>query len=532
VGKQQHISIVYGILLAAAVILSICGLFWLPTDTYTINDKETKSELNPTEVVVQNEDVTDYYFRNVDWEENGSCLHFISSHQDIEVVADGVLLFERGNVETLWGRTPGFAWEYIEIPAGTQEVIVTVTAVYPEVRDQAMTFYQGFSVNMFESIFHEEGVTVVASLLNVCLGFILLFYGIATYRRTSVGKAMVYLGIFTVLLGGWSTLENGIMVILVQSRAICSYMSFTTLAMMGIPFIMFVRLYLRTEDKYVHTILLGLNVINILLTFFLQLFEIADMKQTLWMTHIMMMLSLAYLPFSLVQMIYRHAITRRFWVAICSLVSLFPSLTYSLYMYYRGSHMVSDYGDVFFFVFIAIFAIDVSRSIMKDIDIGKEAAIYRDLAERDMLTGCYNRNAYRNDTSDWKDLQDVLLFVCDLNNLKQCNDTLGHAYGDQYITDAAVILKKIFAPYGKVYRIGGDEFCIVIPEGGKCNVKQMLATLEEEERDYNASSEVIFLQIACGYAVFDPETDSNMEDIRDRADERMYENKKIKKGIK
>jgi GGDEF domain-containing protein len=54
----------------------------------------------------------------------------------------------------------------------------------------------------------------------------------------------------------------------------------------------------------------------------------------------------------------------------------------------------------------------------------------------------------------------------------------------------------------------------------------LLASLTEEQRIYNLTSEVIHLQIACGYAKYDKNTDSTMEDIRIRADERMYENKK------
>jgi diguanylate cyclase (GGDEF)-like protein len=163
---------------------------------------------------------------------------------------------------------------------------------------------------------------------------------------------------------------------------------------------------------------------------------------------------------------------------------------------------------------------------MKDIDAGKKAAIYHELAVTDLLTGCYNRNAYRNDTSEWTDLQRVLLVTCDLNNLKLCNDTLGHTYGDKYITDSAAMLKKIFSECGKVYRIGGDEFCIIIPNSHKCNISVLLAALEEEELIYNVASEVITIQIAYGYAEFDEKTDSNIEDIRIRADERMYQHKR------
>jgi diguanylate cyclase (GGDEF)-like protein len=302
------------------------------------------------------------------------------------------------------------------------------------------------------------------------------------------------------------------------------------LSLLGIPFVMFVRCYLLTDDKYLHIVLLSLNIISIILIYQLQFLGIRDMKQTLWITHISMLLSILYLPYSLIRMARQHHISRRFWVTIWSMFSMCPPLAYSLYLYYSGSHNVDSYGNVFVFVFIAFFAVDVTLSIIKDVDAGKKAAVYQELAEKDLLTGCYNRNAYRSDTSICPNLDDVLLLTCDLNNLKQCNDTLGHAYGDRYITDSAKILKKVFSQYGKVYRIGGDEFCVIIPDRQKCDIESLLSTLTEEQRIYNSDSPVIHLQIACGYAEFDAKTDTNIEDIRNRADERMYENKKALKG--
>jgi diguanylate cyclase (GGDEF)-like protein len=395
-----------------------------------------------------------------------------------------------------------------------------------------MLFYQGYSTKMFKEAFRQQFFTGIISFLNVCVGVILIIYGILARKRSSIGEAMSYLGIFTVLLGVWSISENGIMAILVENRAANSFLSFTSLSLIGIPFVMFVRCYLQTEDKYVYKGLLILNVMSIILIYQFQFLGILDMKQTLSLTHIAMMASFFYLPYSLIRMAHRHIITRRFWVTVWSLCSMCPPLLYSLYLYYYGSHNVDSYGNIFVFVFIAFFAVDVTISTIKDVDAGKKAAVYQELAEKDLLTGCYNRNAYRNDTGMWMDLNNVLLVTCDLNNLKQCNDTLGHAYGDQYITDAASMLKKLFTKHGRIYRIGGDEFCIIVKDKHRCHIEKLLTELREEERIYNSHSPVINLQIACGYSEFNPETDTNIEDIRNRADELMYQNKKELKKIK
>jgi diguanylate cyclase (GGDEF)-like protein len=527
--ERRGISIIYGILLFIGIALCIGALIFIPVRTYTENDEVKTYELVPSDVSLMNNYVREYHFRDVNWEKYGTCLHFLSSHQEIQVTADNMLIFERTAAQTLWGRTPGFSWEYVTIPEGAKNVTVTVKPCYASVRDYQMTFYQGYSVQMLQNVFREEGFIAIVNFLNLCLGLLLLLFGTMAHKRSNIGGVMVYLGIFMILLSVWSISENGIVALLLEQRAACSFISYTVLIMVGIPFIMFVRCYLGTEDNYLHKILLGLNVVNIIVTYALQLSGLADMKQTLTATHIVMVASFIYLPISLVHMFRKRIINRRFWVSVCSLCSLCPPLAFSLYQYYSDAHEVDSYGDVFFFIFIAIFAADVCISVMRDVDAGKKAAIYQELAEKDTLTGCYNRNAYGNDADHWGDLNGVLLVTCDLNNLKQCNDTLGHTYGDQYIMDSAAILKKIFSPYGKVYRIGGDEFCIIIPDGKKCNIERLLAAMLEEERAYNADSPVIHLQIACGCAEYDAKTDSNMEDIRIRADEKMYENKKALK---
>jgi diguanylate cyclase (GGDEF)-like protein len=331
---------------------------------------------------------------------------------------------------------------------------------------------------------------------------------------------------FTIILGIWSLTENGIMAVLVENRAASTFLSYVALALIGVPLCMFVRYYLQTDDKYVYKIVVMMNTVDIAAMFLLQFLGVRDMKQILWIIHIPLVAALLYLPFSLIRMLYRHHINRRFWVAVVSLLCMCFPLVSSLYLYYCGSYIVDSYGNFSVFIFVAVFAIDVSRSIVKELEEGKKAAIYKELAESDQLTGCYNRNAYHNDTDHWEDLENVLLVTCDLNNLKQCNDTLGHAYGDRYIIDSAVILKKIFSKYGKVYRIGGDEFCIIIPESSSCSIRELHAALIEEERNYNKTSDRINLQIAFGFAEYDQKTDQTMEDIRIRADERMYADKK------
>ena len=84
---------------------------------------------------------------------------------------------------------------------------------------------------------------------------------------------------------------------------------------------------------------------------------------------------------------------------------------------------------------------------------------YKEMAVTDTMTGVYNRSAFEEWEYETSDYEGYSIATFDLNNLKWCNDNLGHAAGDAYIQASARIIKEIFGRHGKCYRIGGDEFC-------------------------------------------------------------------------
>lgn len=83
---------------------------------------------------------------------------------------------------------------------------------------------------------------------------------------------------------------------------------------------------------------------------------------------------------------------------------------------------------------------------------------------RDHSTMLLNRRAYEEEKLSLLDTglkEDFVYVTADINGLKTANDTLGHAAGDELIRGAAGCLEKSFGAYGKVYRIGGDEFALL-----------------------------------------------------------------------
>lgn len=121
--------------------------------------------------------------------------------------------------------------------------------------------------------------------------------------------------------------------------------------------------------------------------------------------------------------------------------------------------------------------------------------------------------------------------VADINDLKKVNDTYGHECGDILIQNAATVLKTVW-DRNCVYRIGGDEFAVVCSDVEEEKIEKQLQILEEEIGNFNRNknNNVPLLQMAAGMSSYNYETDKEYMDVFRRADEYMYENKKMKKN--
>jgi diguanylate cyclase (GGDEF)-like protein len=124
------------------------------------------------------------------------------------------------------------------------------------------------------------------------------------------------------------------------------------------------------------------------------------------------------------------------------------------------------------------------------------------------------------------------LAVVDLNDLKGINDTYGHEKGDEAIKALCVFVCKIFK-YSPVYRIGGDEFVVILENTDYENRDILVETFKEEIKEIsqdNSLSPWERVSTAIGCAVFDPARDKHASSVFKRADEAMYANKREMKG--
>lgn len=157
----------------------------------------------------------------------------------------------------------------------------------------------------------------------------------------------------------------------------------------------------------------------------------------------------------------------------------------------------------------------------------------RYLAYIDSLTNVRNKAAYIR-TVEAIDEQiksgkpEFAVGMFDLNYLKRINDSLGHVEGDVKLREMAAILCEVF-PITSVYRIGGDEFVLILREYDLKNYEESLVKFynrRDRERHFHENL-LENTSVSAGFAVYDPEKDHCYMDVYERADKEMYEDKKV-----
>ena len=151
------------------------------------------------------------------------------------------------------------------------------------------------------------------------------------------------------------------------------------------------------------------------------------------------------------------------------------------------------------------------------------------LAYLDTLTGVENKTAYdeavkRLEKEIGDNNAEFAVVVLDLNELKKTNDTLGHYYGDMLITNAAKLIETAFVSC-PVYRIGGDEFVIILKGVNYTSRNALYNNLDSALLNERSRGGEQGISIAYGTADFS-DGDKCYSDVFTRADNAMYENKK------
>jgi diguanylate cyclase (GGDEF)-like protein len=308
-------------------------------------------------------------------------------------------------------------------------------------------------------------------------------------------------------------------------------------ALMTMPtaFALFIRRVFSDKDNVVWKVFIYINAAIVVVRTLLQVTTLLDLKQTLWMTQVSLVL---FVTFGVIMGIRELRIskpTRELKINLVCIAFIFAATILELVLF-QLYHRSSIWGMLGFVVYVVVMSIEMIRKSHKMLERAREAELYKKLAYTDELTGVYNRTAFRHDmdaqaeldqqTGKWL-VKPNTVFMFDLNDLKKCNDTYGHENGDKYIKMISQTITQIFGIDGRCYRIGGDEFCVLMPDTNQNEIDNKLVSVIRDVQELDRKGFVVPVSVAVGYAVFNPEYDENLDDTMKRADVLMYQNKQM-----
>jgi diguanylate cyclase (GGDEF)-like protein len=169
---------------------------------------------------------------------------------------------------------------------------------------------------------------------------------------------------------------------------------------------------------------------------------------------------------------------------------------------------------------VAILSVHTVSTVLRDSDVE-----HRGAAILDPLTGMLNRSALVNRTSEIEDQsrltgEPVAVILLDLDRFKLVNDTRGHATGDTVLREVAYRLRKELRAYDLVYRLGGEEFVVLLLGG----TPAAACATAEQLRAAVAAGPIVGLEltVSVGLAASPAGTAFVWDDVFNRADAALY----------
>lgn len=162
-----------------------------------------------------------------------------------------------------------------------------------------------------------------------------------------------------------------------------------------------------------------------------------------------------------------------------------------------------------------------------------ETAKMSALANKDALTGVKSKIAYHNDVESLneqitKGENPVFgIAMVDLNYLKNINDEFGHNAGDETIVRLSNLICLTFK-HSPVYRVGGDEFVVILKGEDYKHSKELVDEFNERVEDSIKNKNLKpyeKVSAAIGYVEYDSKLDKIVDDVFARADQEMYKRK-------
>ncbi|MEI8634559.1 diguanylate cyclase [Vibrio sp. PP-XX7] len=231
-------------------------------------------------------------------------------------------------------------------------------------------------------------------------------------------------------------------------------------------------------------------------------------------------------------------ITRHHQMAGWQILIRFIYISLLGYLIFFGELLVSDSVSTMMFLMAAVLlagslfvVLSVSLSLDTIQATNRFALAEQRSALHDSMTGLANRKyMFQSLESFIQTKQPFSLLFIDLNNFKQINDGLGHYFGDKFLVSVAARLQQCTQTYGDLFRIGGDEFAIIIQTTKEPKILQLIHEIHQAlQTPIEVATYTMKTSTSIGITQFS-EHGKDVSDLVKEADLAMYNSKRNHKA--
>lgn len=468
-------------------------------------------------------------------------------HQSVQIFIDGKNIYEYGtDVAVTFGDSVPSA---INIVPMKEEYIgktmtIYLTSAYMKKGKLIPEILIGNEKSIIYKIIMDHGILILQTISMFVIAIALIVFWFSSRKAVYASNSFLYLGLSLLLLSTWVTTNSQVPALIYSNGTVIMYLCYMSFFLIPVPVLLYFEETIGQGYKKPFQLLEFVSIGYFLVAYVLQFLNISNFKQLLSGIHIIAIAVLFLL-------LYVYFDRKRkgtggkgykkrtaYSVVFCLAMFFVDMIRY--YLFYGND--VALFTRMGLIVYVLGLVIDMIQDSFDSLALAKEAVIYEKLAFSDKLTGLFNRTAYESAVKEMDEqiknagtITGGLTVVCfDLNNLKKINDTQGHSRGDAYIKVFGSMLKKVFREYGGVYRTGGDEFIVLLSDTSEIQAKALIGKLENmitaHNNDFQHQWKGVNLSTAYGIASYRQAIDRCVQDVIERGDQLMYQNKAMVKN--
>lgn len=465
-------------------------------------------------------------------DQNRNTLLIRSSMQDMWVYLDNELIYEHVKPEKELIYTPyASVWLTVTLPNNYQgkELRIDIRSPISSFSGMINTIKLDSKDILLFGLIEDQffGLIIISLLFFTGIGLILM----ALFLKISEDSRMLFLGLMATTTSLWLFTESRLLQFITGNRFILGSLAYIMIPLMAIFFALYIREAVFTQVKHKEYTSYFVYIMQgfILLSILLEVFGIQSFIETMNYELILILISAIIAIYYMVieNKVYDNKTAKQlFKFTIVLLVSL---ILEAVTFYLGAFGFTSIFIRIGSFIFFLLLTIDTIIYVRKSMEQRSETALLEKLAYKDFLTGGLNRTSYEKGLEKRIDSkQSFRLNLMDLNYLKYINDNFGHNVGDEAIKHVYEALELAFKDIGTCYRIGGDEFSVIMDNIDPIINQEAINRFNQLLDEINQTF-VFQLEVAIGTDIYMVDKWEQFSKFYHHVDQKMYEDKtKIK----